>query len=184
MLNTYWKIKATCGEAHLLIMNTSLILNGKEEYYCHILKAAKQVDSYKRKCQLEDDKVVINERRYSNENLHQLPSDINVFEITSKTSEDCVGFFGALNPLSNFYESKLIVDGIEYLSFKQFIQAQKAKYFSDNVCYTRIMGANNSLDCQNAARGIRNFDQVKWEALAGSLCKEGIRAKFVQNPHI
>ena len=70
-----------------------------------ILKAAKQFKDYKKKCRLEDDKVVINGRKYGTDNLHQLPSEIDVFKITSKSDTDCVGFFGALNPLSNFYES-------------------------------------------------------------------------------
>ena len=62
-----------------------------------ILKAAKQFKDYKKKCRLEDDKVVINGRKYGTNNLHQLPSEIDVFEITSKSDTDCVGFFGALN---------------------------------------------------------------------------------------
>ena len=116
-----------------------------------ILKAAKLSKNYKKKCRLEDDKVVINGRKYGTDNLHQLPSEIDVFEITSKLDTDCVGFFGALNPLSNFYESKFTVDGIEYISSEQYIQAQKARLFKDVASYNKIMGATNSLDCKNAA---------------------------------
>ena len=53
-----------------------------------ILKAAKQFKDYKKKCRLEDDKVVINGRKYGTENLHQLPSKTDVFEITSKSDSD------------------------------------------------------------------------------------------------
>ena len=65
-----------------------------------ILKAAKQFTDYKKKCRLEDDKVVINGWKYGMENLHQLPREIDVLEITSKSDSKCVGFFGALNPLT------------------------------------------------------------------------------------
>ena len=149
-----------------------------------ILKAAKQFKDYKKKCRLEDDKEVINGRKYGTENLHQLPSKIYVFEITSKSDSDCVGFFGALNPLSNFYESKFTVEGIEYILSEQYIQAQKALLFKDETSYNRIMGATNSLDCKNAARSVCNFDRSKWETAAGSLCKEGLKAKFDQNPYL
>ena len=54
-----------------------------------ILKAAKQFKDYKKKCRLEDDKVVINGQKYGTDNLHQLPSEIDVFEITSKSDTDC-----------------------------------------------------------------------------------------------
>ena len=149
-----------------------------------VLKAAKQCKDYKKKCRLEDDKVVINGRKYGIDNLHQLPREIDPFAITSKSDENCIGFFGALKPLSNFYETKFTVAGVEYLSSEQFIQAQKANYFKDEVSYNRVMGATTSLDCKNAARSVRNFDRPAWEAVAESLCKEGLKAKFSQNPHL
>ena len=46
------------------------------------------------------------------------------------------------------------------------------------------MGATNSLDCKNAARSVRNFDRSTWETSAGPLCKEGLKAKFNQNPYL
>ena len=149
-----------------------------------ILKAAKQSKDYKKKCRLEDDKVVINGRKYGTENLHQLPSELDMFEITSKSDTDCVGFFGALNPLSNFDESKLTVEGIEYISSEQYIQAQKALLFKDEASYNKIMGATNSLDCKNAAQSVCNFDRSTWETSAGLLCKEGLKVKFNQNPYL
>ena len=127
---------------------------------------------------------MINGRKYGTDNLHQLPKEIDPFAITSKSDNNCIGFFGALNPLSNFYETKFIVAGVEYLSSEQFIQAQKANYFKDEISYNRVMGATTSLDCKNAARTVRNFDRTTWEAVAESLCKEGLKAKFSQNPHL
>ena len=118
------------------------------------------------------------------ENLHQLPTEIDVFKITSKLDTDCVGFFGSLNPLSNFYESKFTVQGIEYISSEKYIQAQKALLFKDEASYNKITGATNSLDCKNAARSVCNFDRSKWGTSAGPLCKEGLKAKFNQNTYL
>ena len=106
------------------------------------------------------------------------------WSIISKLDTDCVGFFGALNPLSNFYESKFTVEGIEYISSEQYIQAQKVLLFKDEASYNKIMGATNSLDCKNAAQSVRNFDRSKWETSVGLLCKEGLKAKFNQNPYL
>ena len=156
----------------------------KRQILLPVLKAAKLCKDYKKKCRLENDKVVINGRKYGTDNLHQLPKEIDPFAITSKSDNNCIGFFGALNPLSNFYETKFIVAGVEYLSSEQFIQAQKANYFKDEISYNRVMGATTSLDCKNAARTVRNFDRTTWETVAESLCKEGLKAKFSQNPHL
>ena len=46
------------------------------------------------------------------------------------------------------------------------------------------MGATNSLDCKNAARSVCNFDRSTWETSAGPLSKEGLKAKFNQNPYL
>ena len=149
-----------------------------------ILKAAKQVNDYKKKCRLEKDKVVINGKCYGTDNLHQLPDELDIFDITTKSNADCIGFFGALNPLSNFYESRFEVDGVEYISSEQYIQSQKATMFNDVSSYNKIMGATNSLDCKNVARTIKNFDGDRWEKTAETLCKAGIKAKFSQNQYL
>ena len=149
-----------------------------------ILKAAKQVNDYKKKCRLDKDKVVINGKHYGTDNLHQLPDELDVFDITTKSNADCIGFFGALNPLSNFYESRFEVEGVEYISSEQYIQSQKAIMFNDVSSYNKIMGATSSLDCKNAARTIKNFDRDRWEKTAETLCKAGIRAKFSQNQYL
>ena len=63
------------------------------------------------------------------ENLHQLPEDLNCFKVTSKEDKYCLGFFGGLNPLSNFHTASFTIDEIEYISSEQFIQAKKAEFF-------------------------------------------------------
>ena len=127
---------------------------------------------------------MINGKHYGTDNLHQLPDELDVFDITTKSNVDCIGFFGALNPLSNFYESRFVVDGVEYISSEQYIQSQKATMFNDVSNYNKIMGATNSLDCKNAARTIKNFDRDHWEKTAETLCKAGIKAKFSQNQYL
>ena len=127
---------------------------------------------------------MINGKRYGIDNLHQLPDELDVFDITTKSNVDCIGFFGALNPLSNFYESRFEVDGVEYISSEQYVQSQKRTMFNDVSCYNKIMGATNSLDCKNAARALKNLDQDHWEKTAESLCKAEIKAKFSQNQYL
>ena len=130
------------------------------------------------------DKVVIQGKDYSLNNLHELPEDLNAFKVSSKSSDDTVGFFGEINPLSNFHPAKFIVDGQTYISSEQYIQATKASYFDDFDSYQRIMGCKTSFDCKQLAWSIQNVDNKKWDSVARSLCGKGIREKFVQNPHL
>ena len=100
------------------------------------------------------------------------------------STEDTVGFFGEINPLSNFHPAKFIVDGQEFISSEQYIQATKAHYFNDLESYQKIMGCKTSFDCKQLAWSIKDVDGKKWDAVARSLCEKGIREKFLQNPHL
>ena len=112
-----------------------------------ILKTARLTEPYKGHCKMEDDKLVIRGRTYTSENLHQLPEDLNCFKVTSKEDEHYLGFFGGLNPLSNFHTASFTMDGVEYISSEQFIQAKKVEFFSDRTADDRIMGSANLLNC-------------------------------------
>ena len=68
-----------------------------------ILKAAKRLPDYKKQSRLEDDKLVLKGRPYTVTMLNQLPDELNSFKVTSKENPTIVGFFGEINPLSNFF---------------------------------------------------------------------------------
>ena len=84
---------------------------------------------------MDRDKLVILGRNYGLHNLAQLPEDLKLLNVTSKETDDCIGFLGALNPLSNFYPAKFKIENETYISTEQFIQAQKAEYFKDKLSY-------------------------------------------------
>ena len=146
-----------------------------------ILRKARQTEPFKGHCKMEEDRLVIKGRTYMLNNLHQLPDDLNCFKVTSKQNDHCVGFFGSLNPLSNFHHAAFTLDGIDYISAEQFIQSKKAEYFNDRRAYDLIIGCSTSLDCKKSARQIKGFDRNLWEANAKACCMPGIRAKFQQN---
>ena len=114
--------------------------------------------------------------------LNQLPDELNVFTVTSRENEHTAGFFGEINPLSNFYPSSFSHEGVNYISSEQLIQANKAKFFGYLESYNQILSCSTSLQCKNLSKLIRNVDESKWEEEAGNICFTGIRAKFYQNP--
>ena len=147
-----------------------------------ILRAAKRSSEYKKQSRLEDDKIVLKGRRYDVNTLNQFPEELNVFKVTTRENAETIGYFGEINPLSNFYPATFTHDGVQYISSEQFIQANKAKYFGDREAYNQIMGCSTSLECKCMSRQIRNVDVNKWDMVAGDLCQPGIESKFLQNP--
>ena len=147
-----------------------------------ILRTARHIDNYKKQIRLEKDKIVIKGKNYDMSNIHDLPEDLNAFKVTSKEDDHVVGYFGELNPLSNFFPANFTLDGHSFISSEQYIQASKAKYFGDLEVYNQIMGCKHSADCKDFSRKIKGVDNVKWDNVAADLCCPGIREKFVQNP--
>ena len=149
-----------------------------------ILRAARRMPEYRGNCMLEKDELVINGRHFRVNTLSQLPENLNPFKITTEEDMDSIGFFGAINPLSNFYECNFTVGEDTYISTEQFIQVTKAQYFRDQQTSNRIMVCTNSLDCKNEGGFVRNYNREKWEKVAKEKCRPGIYAKFKQNSDI
>ena len=147
-----------------------------------ILRAARKHENYKGKCKMDGAKLVIKGRNYDSTNLHLLPNEINGYSATSKITENAIGFFGELNPLSNFHPTKFIINGIDYHSSEQFIQHQKCKLFNDIESEQRILQTETAFECKSIARDIRNFDRERWKQNAKASCTLGLLAKFEQNP--
>ena len=149
-----------------------------------ILKATKQYNEYKGKSKLEEDKLVINGRRYGRSNLHQLLDKLKPLIVSMKENPDTVGFFGELCPFSSFYESEFMWDGHIYHSSEQYIQHQKAKFWGDTAAVNEILSAKTALQCKQAARHIENYNHDEWIRHAKTKCLKGLTAKFNQNPKI
>ena len=157
----------------------------KEQRYLRpLLKAARCIEKYKKKSRMEGPHLVLDGKHYYRGNLHTLPTELDPFEVTSKSDDSTIAFFGELNPLSNFHEAKFICEGEEFHCSEQYIQWKKAEFFKDRIIEKRILNGTDALDCKEAARDIKNFNKPEWDSKAEELCYEGIKQKFEQNPHL
>ena len=147
-----------------------------------ILKAAKNLPEYKKKCRLEGNHLVLDGKQYHKENLHQLPKKLDPMKVATKTTEDSIGFFGELCPLSNFHRSPFLYNEVNYHSSEQMIQHMKAKVFGDKVVQKQILDAKTPLECKHLSKDISNYSLKTWAKKAKEVCKKGLEAKFMQNP--
>ena len=77
---------------------------------------------------------------------------------------------------------KIDHDGYIYHCSEQLIQHKKAQLFGDRVAEAQILASTTPMECKTGARNIRHYDQQIWEESAKSLCYDGIKSKFTQNP--
>ena len=146
-----------------------------------ILKAAKKIPEYERRSKLEDDILVLQGKRYSVDTLNKLLEELNVFNLMTQSNHDTIGFFGELNPLSNFHPASFYVNGTHYTSSEQFIQHTKAILFKDYSTTRKILNASSALECKELAKDIDKYSKELWEKEAKKHCKIGIKEKFAQN---
>lgn len=103
------------------------------------------------------------------------------------TDRECI-FFWKENEengyLSNWYESKFVIDDFEYLHVEQYVMAQKAKMFHDSVKYTAILRVTTPSECHDLGRRITSFDYNKWLEKRYEITKGAIKAKFEQNDEL
>ena len=148
------------------------------------LKLAKTKEHYKGKCKLEEDNLVIQGKRYSTNDLKLLPPDLNSFDATSRTNSSTLGFFGELNPLSNFHPAKFHLNGKDYHSSEQYIQEIKALHFKDKKMAKDIMSSNSAIECKKLSANIIGYNHEEWKKVAKDVCKPGIAAKFGSSPEL
>ena len=155
------------------------------ERYCRllspILKDARNLKEYESSCRIEEDHLIIDRKHYTMETLDLLPNALNVFNISSHPNDTTIGFFGELNPLSNFRRATFTCKDVTYHSSEQFIQHRKATYFGDYITTNKIKNTTTALECKQLSVNIRNFDRKKWEKVVKTQCKLGIKCKFEQN---
>ena len=128
--------------------------------------------------------LVIQGKKYTRQNVHQLPEKISGFNCTSKSDAETICFFGELNPFSNFHLCSFEVAGIKYHSSEQFIQHMKARFFEDKKTAEAILHASTPRECKQLSKGIVKYKHDSWAKMAKELCKPGISAKFSQNPEL
>ena len=115
------------------------------------LKAARKKPAYQRRCKLEEGTLIIKGLSYTVDDLHKLPTDLSGFNISSTTDESSFGYFGYMNPFSNFHPTKFHLNGLDYHCSEQFIQHAKAKFFNNEDVANRILNCNTAVGCKKLA---------------------------------
>ena len=84
--------------------------------------------------------------------------------------------------LSQWYPSKFMGNDVTYSSAEQYMMAQKALLFNDELVYAGIMAARHPGECKSLGRLIRNFSSELWDKNKYDIVLSGSLMKFSQNP--
>jgi hypothetical protein len=143
-----------------------------------IVKKARATDM---KCAIVGDILYLESKRYSKHDLHKLPPALSPVNVSTRSDNECLAFFGKSNPLSNFHGCSFSIGGVKYNSTEQFYQSKKADFVLDMSTKEKIMTSNIPAVQKRLGDSIKILDKEKWNDLAPELMYGGIMAKFSQN---
>lgn len=84
-------------------------------------------------------------------------------------------------PFSQFYPAGFTVEGIMYNCAEQYMMYKKALLFGDISTAGKILKETNPAKMKKLGRKIKNFDKLRWEAVAREIVYIGNRCKFSDN---
>lgn len=133
---------------------------------------------------LHIDKLSINGRLYSSDQINQLPDGLRPDQIATKTVNDVTLFFRKESFLSNFHPAVFKVDNISYSCSEQFYQAKKAEFYGDDISAGKIMATKDPVLQYVYGKQVKGFkqDPGKWfEGPALKAMEKAVCEKFSQN---
>ncbi len=86
--------------------------------------------------------------------------------------------------LSQWARYGFVVDGVFYRYAEQFMMAEKARLFHDDIAYNKVMDARSPMIMKHVGRSVRGYDERTWEAHRFNAVVRGNFAKFSQNEEL
>ena len=187
----------------MLIWNSRTKLKGSsiwiaEDYPAEIMKArkilfpilrkAQQIindpnnDTDIRKVSINVDKLILNGKQYSVQDIAKLPSVLRLENIATKTEGDKTVFYSRNSILSNFYQhAPFKIDGISYNCTEQYIQNAKALLFEDETTAHKIMKTADPFEQYKLGQQVKGFKDQQWMEKAENIVLKANTAKYTQN---
>ena len=130
---------------------------------------------------LSVDKVILNGKPYSHDDLDKLPPELRPSNTATVTKNNITAFYSRHSKLSNHFPCKFTTGEGEFTSVEQYLMYQKAIHFGDNLSASTIRQTDDPVTVKNLGKTIKNFKPEVWKGVREQYMQVGISAKFEQN---
>lgn len=138
----------------------------------------------KQSVKLSVDKLIINKKVYTVNNLDKLPESLNPEKVSTPTRGNKTAFFSKQSPLSNMHPSVMTVGKTKFSSNEQFYVYSKAKRFHDDEAAADVLKMTDPVAIKRRGKNIANYDNKIWKDDRVGVMKTGLLHKFRQNSHL
>ena len=151
-----------------------------------VMKAAKQLPEFDRKVSMRGNRLILNGKQYTCDNIHEVPESVNPSKLAEKSNSKMLVFGGSTSSqhkLSNFYKvnGKFVYEHIEYSTSEQAYQHKKARIAGDQNMGRQIMFNPDPSTQKFLGQKIQGLDEKKWNAEKRGYMKDILVAKFNQS---
>ena len=135
---------------------------------------------------LVEDRLLINGKLYTPKNIEALPDAMKGKSTSTLSKNGVTAFYSSKSPLSNHYPCTLELEGQTYHSVEQFYAAKKAKHAMNQEALNEILTSDNASLAYITSKKIVMEKPLfeEWKRIRVDLLKQGMMAKFNQNPGI
>ena len=149
-----------------------------------IFKAAKKIQKYENKVYMYEDTLVLNNIRYTVNDLDNLPDDVHPKKFCTKSNDTTEVFGGILSEysvLSNWSPSKIEYNNHVYVNLEQAYMHVKAMENDDSVAARKIRYAKDPREIKRIGSSLTMNNKEKWETIRHGVMHDLVKAKFMQN---
>ena len=149
-----------------------------------IFKAAKKMQKYEKKVYMYEDTLIINNIRYSVNDLDNLPDDVHPKKFCTKSNDTTEVFGGILSEhstLSNWSPSQIEYNSNVYVNLEQAYMHIKALENGDNVAARKIRYTKDPREIKRIGSKLAVYNNEKWNTIRHGVMHDLVKAKFMQN---
>lgn len=146
-----------------------------------IFKAAKGMSEFT-SVRLKLDKLYVNGKLFTTDNLNELPPSLHAEKRATKFTDQTVVFYSKHSILSNFHQLNVRVEGQTFSCNEQYFQRSKALFFGDNETAKKIMEESDPHKILNLGKRIKGYKKDLWDKQAYRVLKNVNAMKYEQNP--
>ena len=126
-------------------------------------------------------KLFVNGKMYTVSTLDQLPKEIELKNLFTKSENGVSLFASKYSPLSNLYsEATFSIDNQMYCSTEQYIQLRKAEIFNDEVSAGKIKAEKNPYTIMGIGKQVKGYKHDVWMGQVKDILRKANMAKYQQ----
>ena len=133
------------------------------------------------KVSMKVDKLCIDGRLFTVDEIHKLPSFLQPDKTAVISTDDAVVFFTKSAIFSNLHPLPIYIDGVNYSCNEHYFQHSKALMFKDFETASKIKSSTDPYEMMQLAKTIKGYKHSQWMQHAKQILKRANEAKYSQN---